>query len=164
MQPYSGMGMLKSVAAGALLCLLPFSPREARGAVIVSPSRGQTVYVPAYSHIYTGDRQRPFYLTATLSIRNTDPVGSIVLHSADYYETSGKLLKRYLARPILLRPLASVRYVVDESDKSGGSGASFLVRWSASAPVSAPVVETVMIGTGMQQGISFTSRGQAIRE
>ncbi|HBU23135.1 MAG TPA: hypothetical protein DEB17_03930 [Chlorobaculum sp.] len=26
------------------------------------------------------------------------------------------------------------------------------------------MVESVMIGTGMQQGISFTSRGQVVRE
>ncbi|MBR9985271.1 MAG: DUF3124 domain-containing protein [Desulfosarcina sp.] len=24
--------------------------------------RGQTVYVPRYSHIYSGDREQPFYL------------------------------------------------------------------------------------------------------
>ena len=30
--------------------------------------KGQTVYVPVYSHIYSGDRELPFYLAATLSI------------------------------------------------------------------------------------------------
>ena len=35
-------------------------------------SKGQTIYVPAYSHIYSGDRERPFLLTVTVSIRNTD--------------------------------------------------------------------------------------------
>ena len=37
-------------------------------------SNGQSVYVPVYSHIYHGDHgdlERQFYLTATLSIRNT---------------------------------------------------------------------------------------------
>jgi hypothetical protein len=32
----------------------------------------QTVYIPIYSHVYIGDQERPFYLTATLSIRNID--------------------------------------------------------------------------------------------
>jgi hypothetical protein len=36
-------------------------------------SAGQTVYVPIYSHIYSGLKGRPFNLAATLSIRNTDP-------------------------------------------------------------------------------------------
>ena len=45
----------------------------ARGEETFPLSRGQAVYVPAYSHIYIGDREHPFYLTVTLSIRNTDP-------------------------------------------------------------------------------------------
>ena len=36
-------------------------------------SKGQAIYVPAYSHIYCGDRERPFLLAVTVSIRNTDP-------------------------------------------------------------------------------------------
>jgi hypothetical protein len=39
-------------------------------------SDGQTVYVPIYSHIYSGIKARPFDLAATLSIRNTDPTHS----------------------------------------------------------------------------------------
>ena len=35
-------------------------------------SSGQTVYVPIYSHIYSGVKGRPFDLAATLSIRNTN--------------------------------------------------------------------------------------------
>ncbi|HSO18374.1 MAG TPA: DUF3124 domain-containing protein, partial [Desulfosarcina sp.] len=34
------------------------------------PSRGQTLYIPVYSHIYSGDREKPVYLAVTLSIRN----------------------------------------------------------------------------------------------
>ena len=42
-------------------------------------SDGQTVYVPIYSHIYSGIKARPFDLAATLSIRNTDPTHAITL-------------------------------------------------------------------------------------
>jgi len=154
----------KRLATAALLFCLPFAMQATGSAAPASLSRGQTVYVPAYSHIYIGDRQQQFYLTATLSVRNSDPSGSIVIHSVDYYDSSGTLLRRYAPRALRVRPLGSLRYVVNESDKSGGSGASFLVRWSSETVVSEPVIETVMIGTGMQQGISFTSRGQAIRE
>ena len=127
-------------------------------------SRGQTVYVPVYSHVYGGDREQKVLLTATLSVRNTDPVHAISITSVDYYDSNGKLVRHYLQGPIALPAMAAVRYVVAESDKSGGSGASFVVKWNAVAPVPPPVIESVMIGTKMQQGISFTSRGQVVEE
>lgn len=130
----------------------------------VAVSAGQTVYVPIYSHIYSGDRERPVYLAATLSIRNPDPLGPIQITAVDYYNAGGKLLKSYLSAPVELVKMASIRYVVKESDKSGGSGASFIVRWQANQLVTPPLIESVMISTQNQQGISFTSRGYAIAE
>ncbi len=127
-------------------------------------SKGQTVYVPIYSHVYGGDREQKVLLTATLSIRNTDPVHAITITGVDYFDSTGKLIRNYLQQPTALKAMASTRYVVAESDKAGGSGASFVVKWSAVAPVRQPVIESVMIGTKMQQGISFTSRGQVIEE
>ena len=125
-------------------------------------SKGQTVYVPAYSHIYSGSREKPFFLTITLSIRNIDPNHQIKISVVDYYETQGKLLKKYVESPAMLNPLESKRYVVPENDKSGGSGANFIVEWLSDKPVNPPVVESIMIGTQSQQGVSFTSRGQVI--
>jgi len=125
---------------------------------------GQSVYVPVYSHIYIGDKEYPFLLTATVSIRNTDPHQSITLLRVDYYDSAGQLVKSYLEQPLSLGTLASTRYVVRESDKSGGSGAKFLVQWQAKTAVSPPLMEAVMIGTQSAQGISFTSRGQVIEE
>ena len=125
-------------------------------------TKGQTLYVPVYSHIYSGDRERPVYLAATLSIRNTDPAHAIRLVRVDYFNSEGKLLRRYLDQPIELGPMASTRFIVGESDKAGGSGANFIVRWEASTPVSPPVAEGIMISTASQLGISFTSRGQII--
>lgn len=40
-------------------------------------SKGQRIYVPAYSHIYSGNKEKPFLLTVTLSIRNIDPTNTI---------------------------------------------------------------------------------------
>lgn len=127
-------------------------------------SKGQLVYVPLYSHIYYGDREKTFLLTGTLSVRNTDPVHPITLLSVDYYDTNGNRIRNYLDQPLVMRPLASTRFIVKASDKSGGSGAHFLVRWKADREVNPPLLETVMIGALGQQGISFTSRGQVIRE
>ncbi len=145
-------------------CLLIFGIRTAGASSEMVISTGQTVYVPVYSHIYSGDREHPFYLTVTLSIRNTDPKHAITLLSVDYYDSKGKLLKRYLEGPITLDALASTRYIIKESDKSGGSGANFIVKWKSDAEVNAPVIESIMIGTKTQQGISFISRGRVIQQ
>lgn len=130
----------------------------------VHQSRGQVVYVPVYSHIYIGDRERQFLLAVTLSIRNTDPDNEIVITKVTYFNSKGKILEEYLKEPVTLEGMSATRYVVHESDKAGGSGASFLVEWEALKPVNPPVIETVMIGAKTQQGISFTSRGQVIKE
>ena len=127
-------------------------------------SNGQTLYVPVYSHIYSGDRERPVYLAVTVSIRNTDPTGIMQLKTVDYYDSAGKLVRHYLDKPVELGPLATIRYIVGESDKAGGSGANFIIRWTSAAPVSPPIVEGIMISTASQLGISFTSRGQVIPE
>ncbi|MGA6926518.1 MAG: DUF3124 domain-containing protein [Desulfosarcina sp.] len=124
--------------------------------------KGQTVYVPVYSHIYSGDREQPFYLAATLSIRNTDLTHAITLTAVDYYDSEGKFLKHYLNAPEPLNAMATKRYVIPESDKSGGSGAKFIVVWQSRQPVAEPLIESVMISTKTQQGISFTSRGRVL--
>ncbi len=127
--------------------------------------RDQTLYVPVYSHIYFGNREKDYILlSATLSVRNTDMAKPIVLLSADYYDSKGKFLEKFVKNPVTLAPLESIRYIVKESDTRGGSGASFIVKWRADSPVTAPIVESVMIGTRGQQGISFTSRAQALQE
>ena len=126
--------------------------------------KGQSVYVPIYSHIYHGDRERPFDLTATLSIRNTDPKQEITLLSADYFDSDGKFLKNYVETPLQLKNFASTRYVIKSTDTTGGSGAKFIVRWQSTEPVNPPLIEAIMIGTKSQQGISFISRGIAIKE
>jgi hypothetical protein len=127
-------------------------------------SKGQTVYIPVYSHIYSGDRERRFYLTATLSIRNIDPSQSILISAVDYYDSDGKIIKHYLTQPLELPPIASTRFVVKESDKAGGSGANFIVTWKASQMVNSPILEAVMVSTQMSQGISFISRGRVIAD
>ena len=127
-------------------------------------SRGQSVYVPVYSHIYSGDREQPFDLAVTVSIRNTDPDGPLTLTSVEYYDSNGRLLKSYLESPVEVSALASKRYVIAESDKQGGSGASILVTWESNQALSPPILESIMIGTKNQQGISFVSRGNVIRE
>ncbi|MCK9174898.1 MAG: DUF3124 domain-containing protein [Desulforhopalus sp.] len=125
-------------------------------------STGQTIYVPAYSHIYFGNQERPLALSVTLSIRNIDPASEMAITSVAYYRTEGELLRQFVKDPVQLGPLGSARYVVAQDDNTGGSGANFIVKWSASKPINPPIVESVMIGTQSMLGISFTSRGEAI--
>ena len=127
-------------------------------------STGQTVYVPIYSHIYSGIKARPFDLAATLSIRNTNLKSSIFIVSVKYFDSAGKMIKDYLDGPVTLNALASARYIITEDDKAGGSGANFIVIWQSEKSVNPPVIESVMIGTHSGQGISFVSRGQVIEE
>ena len=127
-------------------------------------SAGQTVYVPIYSHIYSGVKGRPFDLAATLSIRNTNLQNSITLVSVKYYDSDGKLVADYLKKPMRMDALVSTRYIITEDDRAGGSGANFIVVWKSEQNLNPPIIEAVMIGTHSGQGISFLSRGQVIRE
>jgi hypothetical protein len=147
-------------------CLLSFSAPilpGARAAENAGLFKDHLVYVPIYSHVYHGDYERQILLTGILSVRNTDPALAITLVKVDYYDSDGKLIKKYLSGPITLKPMASTRFIVKESDTHGGSGANFLVQWQAEKAVNEPIMESVMIGTAGQQGISFTSRGQELK-
>ncbi len=127
-------------------------------------SKGQTVYVPAYSHIYHGNREAALLLAVTLSIRNISPQRTLTITAVDYYDTKGAVVRKFLDKPLLLGPLGSERFVVPENDTAGGSGANFIVKWHSSEPISAPIIESIMIGTQNQLGVSFTSRGEPVSQ
>ncbi|TVM35234.1 DUF3124 domain-containing protein [Oceanidesulfovibrio marinus] len=129
-----------------------------------SLSSGQTVYVPAYSHIYQGSLNRPFNLTVLLSIRNVSPIEPIIITSVEYYDDSGDLVRAMDELPVVVPPMATKEYLVAESDDTGGSGANFVVAWEAQRPVPAAHLESVMISTRSSQGISFRCPGVVIKE
>ncbi|MBD2577636.1 DUF3124 domain-containing protein [Oscillatoria sp. FACHB-1406] len=127
--------------------------------------RGQTVYVPIYSHIYYYNRQEhTLNLSATLSIRNTDLTNSIIITAVRYYDTNGQLLEQFIKNPVELKPLASTDVFIGENDVTGGLGANFIVEWAAEKQVYEPVIEAVMISTASAQGISFVSPGRVLQE
>jgi hypothetical protein len=125
---------------------------------------GQTVYVPAYSSVYTADQAHRFDLAVTLSIRNTDQQQPVIITAARYYGQDGQLVRSYLEKPMRIQPMAALEFFVTESDTSGGVSASFLVEWVAEQSVTAPVIESVMIGTASTQGISFTCPGRVLAD
>ena len=146
-----------AVAAVGALCGPTYASAE------VHVSKGQTLYVPVYSHVYTGDRALPFNLAATLGVRNTDPANPLTVSRVDYHDSSGRLVKRYLAGPLTLPPQGSTSFYLKERDTSGGFGAHFIVAWESVRDINEPIVESVMIGARSGQGISFVSPGREIR-
>lgn len=130
--------------------------------IIVKTEFQDTIYVPIYSDIYSQSKNESFLLTATLSIRNTSMTDSIFIQAIDYYNTGGDLVRKYTENVLFLKPLESIDYVIDEQDESGGTGANFIILWSAKSNNLKPIFEAVMISTRGQQGISFTSQGISV--
>lgn len=124
----------------------------------------EKVYIPIYSDIYYVDSKHTLSLTATLSIRNTSFRDSIYVFSIDYYNSHGEKVRRYNDATLLLKPMESVEFVVDDRDDTGGVGANFVVEWGANPGAQRPYFQGVMIGTTGQQGISFTTEGVVIKE
>ncbi len=123
----------------------------------------QLLYVPVYSHIY-GIGGKPYLLETTLSIRNTDMANPIVVSSVSYYNTGGKLVKRHLANPRRLEPLATMEFLVEDKDTTGGSGANFIVEWYAEQEVSLPMIEAVMVSIGDGHSFAFARPAMILRE
>jgi hypothetical protein len=127
-------------------------------------SRGQTLYVPIYSHIYFKNQERTIDLAATVSIRNTDSEHAIVLSTIDYIDNYGQPVRQYIDQPRVLEPMASTSVLIEERDAAGGLGANFIIEWSAEQPVHTPVIESIMISTRSSLGISFTSPARVLTE
>lgn len=138
----------------------PVSHTYTNGAI--NFDKGQTVYVPAYSHIYTGSGE-PQLLAITLSIRNTDPDNSIKVIEGRYFDTKGQLVKNYVDGVVEIAPLETVELLVGRQDKKGGSGANFIITWKADQPVYEPIIEAIMIGSD-ENGISFISPARPLAE
>jgi len=127
-------------------------------------SKGETVYVSIYSHVFTGPKLQPFQLTAMLVARNTDPKYPITVTTADYYDTKGNLVEQYAKKPRTLNPLEAAYLSIKEFDERGGAGAKFIVKWQSEAKVNQPIIESIMLGTRSGQGISFVCPGKVISE
>lgn len=121
------------------------------------PNRARA-YVPVYSHIYTESRDRVLNLAETLSVRNVDDSKPIVITSVKYQSGTGKMVREYVPKPVILEPMATADFVVQLDDTSGGSGASFVVDWSGDKTTHAPLIEAVMVSTGSGRNLSFITR------
>ena len=130
-------------------------------------TKGQTVYVPVYSHIYTRyyrDEMIHRDVVTNVSIRNTDPAYSITVVSADVYDSNGVLVKHYVPKPVQLNPLASTSLFMHTSDLNGSGGVSLILKWRSEDKVTEPIIKSIMIGVCGTHAAAFSSRGQIIEE
>ena len=137
--------------------------RYAKDSSEIDIVNAQTVYVPVYSHIYVRDGA-PHLLGISLSIRNSDPQRSITVTSVRYYDTKGKPIQEFIDGSLMLGPLETTTFMVEQSDIRGGSGANFIVAWKSDSAVYEPIIEAVMIGHSGGQSISFKSIGRPLTQ
>lgn len=116
-------------------------------------------YLPVYAQIYHNSGEEKVDLAVTISIRNTDINENIFFKKIDYYNTEGKLIRKYLDAPIYIKPAETIEIIIKSSDNEGGTGANFVFEWAGTNKTSKPLFESVMISTMGQQGIAFTCRG-----
>ncbi len=124
--------------------------------------KGETVYVPVYSSVYYKDSASLYNLTATLNIRNIDRNEELFLQEIDYYNSKGEPVKKFLNKILKIKPLETFELVIAESDISGGTAASFIVKWASKKNMQSPIVEAVMISTRQGVGLSFITNGKVI--
>ena len=144
------------------LVLFVLSVGLASGQTLPGRLLGQNLYLPIYSHIWHGEadgKGQPMktLVSVSVSIRNTDPVKSIRIISAQYYDTDGKKLREYLTSPKTIVPMGTYELFVPRSDDTGGSGANFVIVWKADAPASPPVVEGVHASLQAGRSVAFVT-------
>lgn len=124
--------------------------------------RGRT-YVPIYSSIHWGFDNILADLACTLSVRNVSATDDLILESISYFDSSGKKVRQYVDRPSKAGPLLSLEFVIARKDRTGGTGASFLVDWAVPKNGDDPLIEAVMVGQQGNAGISFSSPGRVVQ-
>jgi len=119
-------------------------------------------YVPIYSDIYVDANHPNNLLAATLSIRNTSHKDSIYIYKINYFNTAGELVRSYIESPILLGPMATLNYVIEKEDDTGGNGANFIVELSAKKNIK-PLIQAIMVGQYSNKGFAFSIDGYSIK-
>ena len=165
--------MRQRIAGCWLHCVLVFallggalsvSAQEARAL-----AKAQTLYLPIYSHMLYGNLGKSgnasyVLLSSLVSIRNSDTKRSLRVLSAKYFDTHGKLLGERVATPVVLPPLGNLELFVELNDASGGSGANFVIKWEADAPVNPPLVEALHANMDGGKAVIFMTQSVPVVE
>lgn len=131
--------------------------------------KGQTLYLPIYSHMLYGNlgkSGKPYnlLLSALVSIRNTDAKRPLRILSARYYDTAGRLLADRIAAPVTLPPLGTLELFVELNDASGGSGANFVIKWDAAEAINPPLVEALHANMDGGKAVIFMTQSVPVAE
>ncbi|QNM86581.1 DUF3124 domain-containing protein [Polaribacter pectinis] len=118
-------------------------------------------YLSIYAQIYSVSEHKTHNLTSMVSLRNTSDIDTIYILKADYYDTHGKVVRKYFNQPIYLAPLETAEIIIDEIDVKGGTGSNFIFEWKIPKDCPEPLFEGIMNSTVGQQGLSFAT--QAVR-
>ena len=121
------------------------------------------IYVPIYSDIYVDQQNQKVLLSATLSIRNTSYSDSLFITKIDYFDTQGALVRGYVENLIILPPMATINYVIEKDDDTGGPGANFMVEVSSKNKDIKPLIQGVMVGHTGNKGFSFSTDGYSLK-
>jgi hypothetical protein len=149
----------------ALLCLAAAAAAQDAPPLFA----GQTLYLPIYSHLYHGDvhpktgKPSETLVSTHVSIRNTDPKNGFRVTSARYFNTDGKLLREYVTQPQAIPPLGTFELYVPRSDSSGGSGANFIIEWTAERPINPPLVEALHADIREARTLLFVTTARPIQ-
>jgi hypothetical protein len=120
-------------------------------------------YVPVYSSVSMSQGKLRADFSVTLSIHNTSETRPLVLRRIAYFDTTGKMVESYLKAPVALKPFATVEVFVPTTDVRGGTGANFMVDWSATSEIAEPVIEALMVGGVGSGHYAFTTQGRPVK-
>jgi hypothetical protein len=73
------------------------------------------------------------------------------------------LLREYLPAAKTIPPLGTYELFVPRSDSSGGSGANFIIDWSAERPINTPLVEALHADIREARTLLFVTTGRPIQ-
>lgn len=125
-------------------------------------AKHQVVYLPVYSHVYTSEEKyEPMGIT--VSVRNTDANNNLLVTNISYFNTGGDLLESYISKPHILKPMASIDFIVPLKDMRGGSGANFIIEWGGDQELSNPIIQAVMVNNSGNRAFSFITDGYPVQ-
>ncbi|WP_044538477.1 DUF3124 domain-containing protein [Bradyrhizobium sp. LTSP885] len=131
------------------------------------PSEPLTVsgafYVPVYSSVAMSQGKLRADFSVTLSVHNASETKPLVLKRIAYFDTAGKMVESYLKSPVALKPFSTVEIFIATTDTRGGTGANFVVDWTATNEIAEPVVEALMVGGVGAGHYAFISQGRPVK-
>ena len=157
------MKKLLRVLLPIIIMMLGLPMLRGLAAAEVKLLKGQTYYVPCSTSFISGNYS--FNIKSTIFIHNTDQNNSINIIRIDFYNTSGKLVGKYLQQPLKIDAIAATRINVKEPlNGEEGMAAHFIIQWQSETKVVEPLIEGLFVASEGTHGYSFTLQPRIIQE